>query len=205
MRICDKIKSKLGINIIKIREEMEDDFIVWSKDYELKKSDFNGLVLNLDDIAQIATKKLIEADAKITSIQKQRIHYKIIRFTIITVASKNRSWMNDNFIPYIDLNKILHHEKGHFMAEEAFAIKLRRKLNDDIKNEFSCELLESEDPEEVVRREAFKFLDEKRNECQKVTLAFQKEYDGYIQDERKNQVPERQKEYDDKIARMLES
>jgi hypothetical protein len=204
MKICNKIKEKLCINIIKIREPVEDGFIIWSKYYKLKKSDFNGQIRNLD-MAQIATKKLIDADAKIVSIRQKRIYYKIIRFKITAISSRNHSWMNDEIVKYADLNKILHHEQGHFMVEEAFAMKLRRKLNDAVKNEISCELVESEDPKITVKREAWKFLDKKRIECQRATIAYQTEYDNYVHDERKNQVPERQKEYDEKITRMLES
>ena len=202
MKICSRIKEKLGIGIIKIREPIEDGFIIRSKDYELKKSDFNGQIRN-GNTAELASKKLYEADVRITSIKENKIYHKIIEFKIIAIASRNDSWMNEQFVKLQDLGIILHHEQRHFMVEEAFAMKLRKKLKEDVKNEFSCARVKSEKPKITVEKEARKFLDNKRAECFYATVKYQKEYDDYVHDERRRQVPEKQREYDKKIAEML--
>jgi len=204
MKICEKIKEKLGINIIKIPDDIEEDFIEWSDSYKLQESDFKGQIKNLKNTIEIATKKLIDANVKITSIKSKRIFYKIIKFKVTAIASRNRSWKNDDLIRRMNIEQLLHHEQKHFTVEEAFARKLRKKLKKEFEKEFSCDLIESEDPKITVQKEVEIILDKKRIECEAVTYEYQKKYDKYVHDERRKQIPEKQREYDEKITKLLQ-
>jgi len=118
--------------------------------------------------------------------------------------SKSESWINPDSIEYRPLKQTLHHEQGHFMIEEAFAKKLRIKLEDKIKNDFVCIRINSEEPKITVEREVRNFLNSIREKCKETTDAYQKEYDSHAFDERGNSSPEGQEEYNKKIAQMLE-
>ena len=206
MTIFDKIKEKFGGNIIKIREAIEDDFIVWKDDYELQESDFQGKpfgpLFGYDAIT--ASKKLIDADIKITSINSDEIHYKIIKFKVTAIMSKSESWIDPASKKHKDVNLTLHHEQRHFMIEEAFAKKLRKKLEERIKNEFTCTRVDSEDPRITVERNVRVLLNTMLEKCKEITDAYQTEYDKNAFDERGNENPQGQKEYDAKIAKMLQ-
>lgn len=188
-------------NIIKIREPVEDYYIVWDGKYKLQRTDYNGPIRN-KKTAETATRKLFEADAKITSIDDE-IHYKISRIKVIAIASRDHSWMNDDFLKSQDLDEILRHEQLHFMVEEAFARKLQRELIECIKKELSVPKTKYEKPENTVRDEIENFLNLKREESQKETEAYQKEYDLAVHDARDNRIPEMQKQYSEKITKLL--
>jgi len=188
--------------IIKIREPIEDYYVVWDGIYELQKSDFNGPIRN-KKTAETASKKIFEADAQITSID-DKIHFKISRIRVIAIVSKEHSWMNDELVKYQNLNEILQHEQLHFVVEEAYARKLQRFLNEEIKKEFTINEIEGLAPEQAVEAVIQKYLDKRRKWCQKITDNYQDEYDDAVHDDRNNRIPEIQKEYDEKIKKLLD-
>lgn len=188
---------------IRIRERIEDDYIIWDGIYKLKKSDFNGPIRN-NKTAETASKKLFEADGEITSIDEKHIQFKITRIKVIAIASREHSWMNDDFVKKQDIDEILQHEQLHFMVEEAFSRKLEQKINEEIKRNFQVPRIESLTPEESVRNAIQFYLNERRNACQKITEKYQKDYDDAVHDEMNYRIPEKQKEWDEKIRKLLE-
>ena len=206
MQFLGLLKEKIK-GIIKIREQLEDDFIVWRDNYEPQEIDYQGKPWgNLSGFDAItATKKLLNADITITSVSKGEIRYKIIRCNVTAIMSKSKSWIDPASKKYRPTSEILLHEKGHFMIEEAFARKLRKKLDEKIKNDvFVCKRINSEKPKITVSREAQNILNEVKEKCKKSTEACNKEYDNYAFDKSRKTNHSGQKEYYEKIKKMLQ-
>lgn len=200
MRIIDLFKK----DIIRIREPLTKDFIEWKDGYTTKESDYQGIPWGIFSgyDAMTATCKLISVDAKITRIDSNEIYFKIIEFKVIAFMSKSESWIDPQSKQHTPIGLLLNHEFGHFMIEEAYAKKLRKKMIQKFKNEFICKKIDSEPVNITVRNNLVQIINELRETCKLATEKYHGKYDKFVH-ERGRLIPEKQKQFYESIVEMF--